>query len=121
MWKNVYFRRKIDAFLNDWKADPFHKPLIVKGARQIGNKDVYIHNLSKWVHYDNDGWMVYGPEWHGPQFYYWDIYRSYDEILSTNYVHEYYFDPVTGEMAHGWITVDGQLRHYNEVTGIRES
>ena len=29
-------RRKIDTFLKDWKQDKRHKPLIVKGARQIG-------------------------------------------------------------------------------------
>ena len=29
-------KRKIDAFLADWKARADHKPLIVKGARQIG-------------------------------------------------------------------------------------
>lgn len=29
-------RRKIDKFLKDWKYRPDHKPLIVKGARQIG-------------------------------------------------------------------------------------
>lgn len=28
-------RRKIDQFLLDWKNDPNHMPLIVKGARQI--------------------------------------------------------------------------------------
>lgn len=39
----MYFRRKIDAFLNDWKADPFHKPLIVKGARQIGKTESIQH------------------------------------------------------------------------------
>ncbi|MCD8296419.1 MAG: ATP-binding protein [Prevotella sp.] len=29
-------RRKIDRFLIDWKSNPGRKPLIVKGARQIG-------------------------------------------------------------------------------------
>lgn len=29
-------KRKIDGFLTDWKARNDHKPLIVKGARQIG-------------------------------------------------------------------------------------
>lgn len=28
--------RKIDSYLNQWKNTPGHKPLIVKGARQIG-------------------------------------------------------------------------------------
>lgn len=29
-------KRKIDTFLTDWKNDPDRKPLIVRGARQIG-------------------------------------------------------------------------------------
>ena len=29
-------KRKIDTYLENWKKDPDHKPLIVKGARQIG-------------------------------------------------------------------------------------
>ena len=32
----LQLRRKIDRFLKDWKERPGHKPLIVKGARQIG-------------------------------------------------------------------------------------
>lgn len=32
----IILRRKIDSFLKDWHTRPGHKPLIVKGARQIG-------------------------------------------------------------------------------------
>lgn len=32
----MYFKRKTDIFLMDWKKDPDHMPLIVKGARQVG-------------------------------------------------------------------------------------
>lgn len=32
----MVIRRKIDAFLKEWKSRDGHKPLIVKGARQIG-------------------------------------------------------------------------------------
>lgn len=39
----MYFRRKIDEFLLDWKNDPAHKPLIVKGARQIGKTESILH------------------------------------------------------------------------------
>ena len=35
----VLLKRKIDAFLAAWKADPDRKPLIVKGARQIGKTE----------------------------------------------------------------------------------
>ena len=31
--------RKIDTYLFDWKNNPKRKPLIVKGARQIGKTE----------------------------------------------------------------------------------
>lgn len=39
----MYYRRKIDEYLINWKADPAHKPLIVKGARQIGKTESIMH------------------------------------------------------------------------------
>lgn len=39
----MYYKRKIDKFLENWKADPAHKPLIVKGARQIGKTESIMH------------------------------------------------------------------------------
>lgn len=39
----MYFRRKIDQFLMEWKNDKAHKPLIVKGARQIGKTESILH------------------------------------------------------------------------------
>jgi len=42
----MYLKRKIDKFLNDWKLDSERKPLIVKGARQIG-KTESINNFAK--------------------------------------------------------------------------
>lgn len=39
----VYYRRKIDDYLIQWKNDPAHKPLIVKGARQIGKTESILH------------------------------------------------------------------------------
>ena len=41
--KKMYYRRKIDDYLRDWKADTAHKPLIVKGARQIGKTESIMH------------------------------------------------------------------------------
>lgn len=32
-------KRKIDTFLSDWKSNPKRKPLIVKGARQVGKTE----------------------------------------------------------------------------------
>ena len=31
-----YLKRKIDDYLVNWKTDPERKPLIIKGARQVG-------------------------------------------------------------------------------------
>ena len=41
--KKMYYRRKIDDYLSNWKANPAHKPLIVKGARQIGKTESIMH------------------------------------------------------------------------------
>lgn len=34
-----YLRRKIDGFLESWKRDAQHKPLIIRGARQVGKTE----------------------------------------------------------------------------------
>jgi len=39
----MYYRRKIDDYLSNWKTDSAHKPLIVKGARQIGKTESIMH------------------------------------------------------------------------------
>ncbi len=39
----MYLRRKIDEFLNEWKKDEGHKPLIIKGARQIGKTESILY------------------------------------------------------------------------------
>lgn len=35
----LYLKRKIDAFLQEWKQNPNRKPLIVKGSRQVGKTE----------------------------------------------------------------------------------
>ena len=35
----IYLKRKIDTYLLDWKNNPNKKPLIIKGARQIGKTE----------------------------------------------------------------------------------
>lgn len=35
----LYLKRKIDAYLTTWKANPDKKPLIVKGPRQVGKTE----------------------------------------------------------------------------------
>ena len=32
----MYLNRKIDSTLVEWKNDPRHKPLLMRGARQVG-------------------------------------------------------------------------------------
>ena len=39
----MYYRRKIDDYLKKWKESPSHKPLIVKGARQVGKTESIMH------------------------------------------------------------------------------
>lgn len=39
----TYLKRKIDGYLHAWKRDPDRKPLIVKGARQIGKTESILH------------------------------------------------------------------------------
>lgn len=43
----MYFKRKIDEFLLNWKKDSAHKPLIVKGARQVGKTESILHFAKK--------------------------------------------------------------------------
>jgi len=44
----MYLKRKIDLFLDQWKSDPNHKPLILRGPRQVGKtesiRQFAIHN-----------------------------------------------------------------------------
>ena len=47
----MYLKRKIDTYLKEWYGTPDHKPLIVKGARQVG-KTESIMQFAK-ANYDN--------------------------------------------------------------------
>lgn len=42
----MYFNRLIDNVLNEWKADPLRKPLLLRGARQVG-KTSAVRELAK--------------------------------------------------------------------------
>ena len=35
----IYLKRKIDAYLSEWRQNPDRKPLIVKGSRQVGKTE----------------------------------------------------------------------------------
>ena len=47
----MYLKRKIDTYLKEWYGTSDHKPLIVKGARQVG-KTESIMQFAK-ANYDN--------------------------------------------------------------------
>ena len=47
----LYLKRKIDAFLETWRIAPDHKPLIVKGPRQVGKTESIKRFASQ--HYKN--------------------------------------------------------------------
>lgn len=47
----LYLRRKIDRYLEEWKADPERKPLIVRGSRQVGKTESIRHFVEK--NYEN--------------------------------------------------------------------
>jgi predicted AAA+ superfamily ATPase len=42
----MYLKRKIDSTLSKWKKDPYHKPLLMRGARQVG-KTTAVRHLAK--------------------------------------------------------------------------
>ncbi len=42
----MYFKRKVDAFLQKWRSDADRLPLIVRGARQVGKTEAIRHFAS---------------------------------------------------------------------------
>jgi len=52
----MYLRRKVDKYLIDWKNDVNHKPLVIKGPRQVGKTEtikMFAYNNYKNVVYIN--------------------------------------------------------------------
>lgn len=47
----TYIPRKIDIALNEWKNDPNHKPLLLRGARQTGKTSAVRHLGQSFDHY----------------------------------------------------------------------
>ena len=39
----MYYQRKIDNYLLSWKDDPYRKPLLIRGARQVGKSSAVRH------------------------------------------------------------------------------
>ena len=67
----MYYKRKIDDYLIKWKADPEHKPLIVKGARQIGKTESILHFARN--NYENVVYINFALE------------KKYKQILADGY------------------------------------
>ncbi|MBQ3679154.1 MAG: ATP-binding protein [Succinivibrio sp.] len=67
----MYYKRKIDDYLIKWKADPVHKPLIVKGARQIGKTESILHFARN--NYENVVYINFALE------------KKYKQILADGY------------------------------------
>ena len=70
----------------------------VQGGQKAVNKDVYLEDDDKWVHYDEDGRMIHG----------W--YQDGDDW--------YYFDEETGAMYKGTNIVEGVSYDFDEYTGV---
>lgn len=47
----MYLKRKVDFFLEEWKADKNRKPLIIKGSRQIRKTESILHFAKE--HYES--------------------------------------------------------------------
>lgn len=47
----MYLPREIDKYLQNWKDDPNHKPLLVRGARQVGKSRAIRHLGESFPHY----------------------------------------------------------------------
>ena len=39
----MYLKRKVDKILSEWHENPSRKPLIIKGARQVGKTESIMH------------------------------------------------------------------------------
>ena len=92
----------VDDLANLSKEDGTDLSANVKAA--IENK------TGKWVRYDSDGHMIKG----------WFSVTGNDleEIYPEQSGNTYYYDVQTGLMAKGWVTIDGKLYHFDEVSGV---
>jgi len=71
--------------------------------REINNKS------GKWVRYDENGKMYKG----------WYTVEGADaEIYPSQAGNTYYYDPMTGLMAKGEVTIDGKTYRFDKVTGV---
>lgn len=83
----------------DFASDAWYWLDAVDNGKKAVSKDVYQESDGgKWVRYDAEGHMIKG----------WD----------TQGKDRYYFDPITGAMAHGVVVIDGVKYWFSEKTGV---
>lgn len=63
----------------------------------------------KWVRYDGNGRMYKG---------WFTVTEDLAAYYPSQVGNTYYYDNQTGLMAKGWVTIDGERYHFNEVTGV---
>ena len=66
----------------------------------------------KWVRYDSNGAMIKG---------WYKVQGSDVNLYPKQAGNIYYYDPTTGLMAKGQLTIDGVSYHFNELTGVLDS
>ena len=54
----MYLKRKLDDFLDEWKKSADRKPLIIKGARQIGKTESVKHFSSNYENFININFVL---------------------------------------------------------------
>ncbi|MBR4785322.1 MAG: ATP-binding protein [Fibrobacter sp.] len=54
----MYLKRKLDYFLDEWKKSADRKPLIIKGARQIGKTESVKHFSSNYENFININFVL---------------------------------------------------------------
>jgi len=116
-----------------------------QNGRMAANKDVYLENGDKWVRYDGDGHMVKGDQFYngnwyrfnvetgamvkGEQYYDGGWYRFdvnsgvmikgwYRETENDGTVKNYYYDPVSGKMVKGEVTIGNDRCYFDTNTGV---
>ena len=47
----MYHKNLIDKYLSDWKVDPARKPLLLRGARQVGKSSAVRQLATQFEHF----------------------------------------------------------------------
>ena len=72
----MYMYRKMTAYLEGWKSDPYRKPLLVQGARQVG-KTYAILEFGR-THYDNVAYFNFQTNE--------SLTKTFEECISPQYL-----------------------------------